>query len=667
MADQVRGVPSRLEGYTQATTPTLGPTVAGVEEYSAAIKVFNAAEPNDLGTYLIDHGENLEGDLDALGDLDAKPAAFAFALRQLDRGEGFFEILFKMAGTALAALRGEEPPTEPPWLSTSDMELFDALVDAKLGLPSASDQAVLDGAASELGREYAARLREAGLDDPSASQWTQDMADQHGELAELFADMDRLSQWNPEFADALVDDLGSEGVHQVVNRMRVQQTAVGYAGLGPTAVQQDLLEPFARMLGVATRAGGASQTVLDGIVEGDSTNVGLLLATGGYDRRFLEPAFDRVWDEELSSAHLDSLALVVMDGDARVGALRGLARDDGLSWEKVSSDEDFGHALLFDNFNDDGRAAGSVLTAGLHDYVVAHPEHLEKSKELYAEIVKRVNDEGDEFLGFGDDLNGGARIALAQVSTLHLDDIAQAAGENGYDGPIQTLERDDLKDFFKAILSEDGSEDILAEGLGVYTGLQFAAGSKAAAELDGDAEAYHEYTQHAGELAALFGEAAEAKVGDDAAKTDFLIKAGQATSTTLVVLGLAAAPISAGTSTVAGAGSSLAISSLMEKIPRPSFDREAERSELERMYVALGASSFVAHDANVASLPEPSQLDAATRARLRDEEFVQAVVNGDPVANKELDEILNRVESLESKALEARQEAWLPIIEHLGD
>lgn len=668
MGERVQGDPARLEGYSRATLDTIAPTLAGVEEYSVAVQAFNAAEPNDLGTYLIDHGGSLQDDLDALGDLDAKPAAFAFALRQLDQGDGFFESLFRIAGAALAALQGQEPPAEPPWLATSDMELFEALVEAKLGLPFASDQAVFDGAARELAQQYASRLRDIGLDDSMSSQWSQEMADQQGDLKELFADMERLSQWNPEFADALIDDLGADGVHGVMARLRVQQTANGYSGNpDPTAVQKDLLEPFAHVLEVATRPGGTNQAVLDGIAGGDTTNVGLLLAAGSYHARFLEPAFDKVWENEFSFAHLDGLALVVMDGDARVGALRGLSRDDGLSWEKVSSDEDFRYTLFFGNFSDDGRAAGSVLTAGLHDYVVAHPERLEKSKEIYADVVKRVNEEGDRFAGLGDDLNGGARIALAKVSTLHLDDIAQAAGGHGYHGPIQKLDRDDLKDFFKAILSEDGSEDILAEGLGVYTALQFAAGSKAAAELQGDAEAYHEYTQHAGELAALFGEAAEAKVGDDAARTDLLVKAGQATSTTLVVLGLAAAPISAGTSTVVGAGSSLAINSLMEKIPRPTFDREAARSDLERMYVALGASSFVAQDVNVASLPEPSQLDAATRARLRDGGFIQSVINGDPAANEEFDAILERVDSLESKALEARQEAWLPIVERLGD
>lgn len=56
-----------------------------MRDYHGAIAAFNAAEPNDLGSHLEDLSGALEESLERLALLDELPAAFAAALRELDR------------------------------------------------------------------------------------------------------------------------------------------------------------------------------------------------------------------------------------------------------------------------------------------------------------------------------------------------------------------------------------------------------------------------------------------------------------------------------------------------------------------------------------------------------------------------------------------------------
>lgn len=85
MSGTVRGDPERLEAYTEATELAIDRAIAAVEEYSRAIAAFNTARPNDLGTNLPDLGPQLLERLEVLREFNRRPAAFAFALRNLDR------------------------------------------------------------------------------------------------------------------------------------------------------------------------------------------------------------------------------------------------------------------------------------------------------------------------------------------------------------------------------------------------------------------------------------------------------------------------------------------------------------------------------------------------------------------------------------------------------
>jgi hypothetical protein len=83
---RVTGDPVRLEAYTDTTAPTVAPTLAGVDDYAAALHTFLRAAPNDLcGPVLADRSPGLERLLEELQVLDDAPAAFAAALRVLDQ------------------------------------------------------------------------------------------------------------------------------------------------------------------------------------------------------------------------------------------------------------------------------------------------------------------------------------------------------------------------------------------------------------------------------------------------------------------------------------------------------------------------------------------------------------------------------------------------------
>lgn len=129
MSANVRGDPDRLEAYTDDALAALAPARDAVEDYADAAATFNTAGPNDLGSSLDDLAPSLRAELDLLEALDAAPAAFAFALRHLDE-------LSVSDGWA--------------WAHVGDLEWFEALTRARLDLPGASDQDVVDAARRSL-------------------------------------------------------------------------------------------------------------------------------------------------------------------------------------------------------------------------------------------------------------------------------------------------------------------------------------------------------------------------------------------------------------------------------------------------------------------------------------------------------------------------------------
>ncbi|MGH8908063.1 MAG: hypothetical protein ACRD0K_16495 [Egibacteraceae bacterium] len=115
---RVAAEPERLEAYTDATQAVLGLTRDSLDDYRVAVRAFLSAQPNDFGVSgVADHSVRLNAVLDGLAELDAKPAAFAFALRELDR-------------SAAQAL------------STTDTALFDALTQARMAMPLAASEDV---------------------------------------------------------------------------------------------------------------------------------------------------------------------------------------------------------------------------------------------------------------------------------------------------------------------------------------------------------------------------------------------------------------------------------------------------------------------------------------------------------------------------------------------
>lgn len=121
----ISGDAASLEGYTDDTALLVAFMRDAVADCDEVITRFNSARPNDLGNVIPDVTTLIDADLDLLAEIDRAPAAFAFALRNLDT------LSFET----------------DPWLRThlTSQEWFDALSAAWLNDPLApTDDLVAD-------------------------------------------------------------------------------------------------------------------------------------------------------------------------------------------------------------------------------------------------------------------------------------------------------------------------------------------------------------------------------------------------------------------------------------------------------------------------------------------------------------------------------------------
>src|SRR5437870_3128636 len=110
MTEHIVGNPDALEDYTQRMQATLGPVRDSLFNYWVALTAFLSAEPNNFGDGgIASRSPRINQVIKDLEAFDAKPAAFAFALRQLDHFV-------------------PDDPGGRAWLATNNLGLFDALV-----------------------------------------------------------------------------------------------------------------------------------------------------------------------------------------------------------------------------------------------------------------------------------------------------------------------------------------------------------------------------------------------------------------------------------------------------------------------------------------------------------------------------------------------------------
>jgi hypothetical protein len=120
----IAGDPDRLEQYSSTTLPLIGPTHDDASTYGAAIADLDSAA-STIPLFVPDYSAWIAAELGVIDSIDRRPAAFAFALRQLDHFVA-------------------ETPRDRTYLYTNDSQLFDALVAARLAHPAASDAATYE-------------------------------------------------------------------------------------------------------------------------------------------------------------------------------------------------------------------------------------------------------------------------------------------------------------------------------------------------------------------------------------------------------------------------------------------------------------------------------------------------------------------------------------------
>jgi hypothetical protein len=633
----ISGDPRRLEAYTEDTQPLIPPVQRAVGAYRGALRAFHAA-PNDLGTTVVDRGDRVAERLRALRDLDGKPAAFAWALRQLDRRISF-------SGR----------------LATGRLDLFDELVAARLALPHGDDDRVHEQALAALADAHAARLAELAMADGSTSQWDPAMVAESPELLALFTDIALTAHANPAFADLLVERLGAEGVHGVVNFLSVGATAWNLSG-DPTAGAnpfRTMLASFAGTLQVAARDGGVDQAVLDALLDPDTPgatplNIALILAgprTGTWSTRFLEPAALVVFDahQRVPASHLDTLALLTFDGDMRQGALQAVARNPEAAWALLDVPR-FRDEVLFGVFNDRGALAGDVVRVALHDHVAEGGASLEAARARLDEIARLVYDQDNKgwaIFGRGDQLNGGVREGLAWAFLPHMDGVAR-------DLTTHALVRDErahMERLLAKVMGDDAGSAVLSSGFGVYLHAQLSDGVVRMADGQGT-DAFVLPGQDIGALAVLFLDA-EGTAHDDADSSAFIRDALGASAQVGGRLLIAATPLTGGTSTIVGGGLSFVIGEVVSGMPVSEHDRRGGVFAHREAVQLAALQAIAANDEMAARYGLPDEL----RDRLRDDAYLEALLR-DPAerralwADPELEELLSAVIAIENATMQ---------------
>lgn len=598
-----------------------------------------------VGGDLISGVTQREADIDAYGDAvlayntaDSTLPASATSHRTLahqslepitDAGE-----IAQSFGVALGMLSSLPMDQRGPnaTFTTSNTRLVELLAEASRthGTTDADELATI------LAGTYADRLSELSYEGPYPDYSGSDLPAEHDELVALFADIEMLSDWNPAFADELVDQLGGEGVVEVLHFID------GLTDRTRNDLSQELweqvdwmetfAEPFVSIVETAARPGGVSQGVLDDLVEHASGGpMTLLLGLGTFDRdRFLDMAVQDVLEDKYVVN--GGLAWELAEGDVISAALLGASRDSDYAWELLNDDRVVDMAL-FDN----DRHAGSVdafmqaaFAQGVDDPTV--------TAARLGELIDRINAEADRdgflFTGIGEGqrLSDAARFALADVVNLHLgligEDVTPGSGTSSNLGLAAT----DLQAFITNLLDGDAAAERLAEGLGVYQAHAVALG----AEQLTDAGAIEgSILDELGYLNGMFHVALDERFSEDADKVDFWISAGNAFAGIAVGVGLAAAGVTGGTSALVGGAANYTIGQLLDEIDVPSFNGPQNVLDRDEQIRYLSAFAVAQNSENFDGLT----LTDDELATLNDPEFIESFFNGDRDALDEFDAI----------------------------
>lgn len=297
----VRGNPDRLEEYTATALPSDDNVANDISRYNHELTALLAA-PSTISVGVTDRSWLVSLELTLLRQLDHRPAAFGYALRQLDHFV-------------------PDTPRDRTWLTTSDDAFFDALVSARLADPTGSDSdvynAALDaitGTPQQLAQEFEWVLGD--IDDSMSDDDVAAMCDQlqllMGQIHEsdIYSDQPPLTdeqvaqrafqilhaQWGDDdlVTSDLVDRLADLTSRLSRRRFDSAFTSAFYDALGPDATAQ-----LPRAITLAswsdlTRNEGASTFSVDDALIGVDT--ALATASPNLGDSFRETLFARATD-----------------------------------------------------------------------------------------------------------------------------------------------------------------------------------------------------------------------------------------------------------------------------------------------------------------------------------------------------------------------------------
>lgn len=627
---EVRAKPAELIGYHDDTA---GMSVDAAP-YGAALTTYNNASPNNLGSpgltnHLLSVIET-KGDSASLGD-DA--ANFGRALleldnRHVDTSNGYPEVTY-----------------------TGDNDLLEVIAAAIARNQNATADV----------REQAIREAEAAYYVDQLEEYSDPFDIDGGDSAELAAVLalvEARAAEDPELAALVVVGLGPEDVNNLVHIIDDMTFRANY-GEGDVDGRADLFDPFSNIVASATSemSSSESQALVDGL---SPHALALLAASNTWDERAANQAFEGLagYAQDFQFAgQMSALAYDIYGGDLFVAAADSLSAYPESVYEQLTSNNELLDDFVFNDLQDGGEGGAgrdtieNFLNAGLTQYPLEAAANGDDDplREVERILQGIVADPGG--------MNDGARRALAQVASLYAEDIAEVA-QNG--SGWGELERDDLVDFYDELFESTRAQQVAARGLGAFIAVRFdegaadVAGTGAIDYANIDWTGFGSEAHDAGELSDLFTDALEQDGAKDAERASFWIGVGATATKAIAGAGIAAAPLSGGTSLVVGAGTAVAIGWIAGQIPVPSFDGEAAGMEAEQTIISTAAVALARHD-----LLDPSDFDSnpALLTELQSSGFQEALLRGDPDALSRLNLIRREIDHFDDDLLAATEQA----------
>lgn len=551
------------------------PKVLRVETdtYSSAVSSYLAASPNDFGAGGVTNAASDVGtEVEDVERHNLVAEKFAGAVEALDSDKAQIDdgtVTFQLGHADFLAMKAS-------WATLGD------------------DEDLVEQAEDIQAKQYA--------DDVNAVLADEDMdgEDKRAEIERLLGELeaDGIGD-DPSAQEAFVVTLGPEGLNSL-NDVAARAEAEGSDSWLPPLTQVSEY--------VATAANRMSESRLREFIGGVNGSVLFMNARlTPWDNQATRTATEHLWGKDdwpMSLAQWPASFVDTMDrGDSqanwdalpttwRAAAAGLLADNPEVAHEFLTATDDQGRERLRDMvYNVDSAFAGDALVAGLKTWPMELIDPNDTTPDLSGytsseSAMAWLIDHHSGTDGWGpldgeDNMNDHSRVALAEVGGLFFDQFQVIADNEslGGTGAFSNVDRGELVYYHDQLFESETAQQVTSQQLGSYMAIRWEEGVGYLADTyPGDPQgplALGEHTQQIDNLSDVFRDSLIADGASNTEQHNFWIGVSSTVTKSAAGIGIAASPLTAGTSAVAGAGVAFAITQVTDATPVPSFDQHA--------------------------------------------------------------------------------------------